>query len=368
MNILVLTKCQYTNKDLIDDQYGRLWEIPLCLFKKGHSINGICLSYRQREKNNYTLIIDNKKIEWNSFNITSLFKYIIHLKHQVKLNKPDIIWASSDCFHVILGYLLGKIYKVPCVVDLYDNYEAFKLSKYTGIVPLYRLVVKHADAVSSVSVTLYNLVKTHYKAKGMLGVIENAVNTDVFYPRNKNAAREIFNLPKNAKIIGTAGALDEGRGIDNLYTAFDNLYKDIPDLYLVVAGTGDRDHPIFKHPNIRDLGVLPNKDVAVFLNSLDVAVICNKDSDFGRYCFPQKAHEILASKVPLVSAKVGAMKALLKDNPECLYDPLNPLDLARKIAIQLKTPTNLELPVNTWAIQAEKLEMLMESTIATFEQ
>jgi len=31
MRIVVLSKRQYTNKDVIDDRYGRLWEIPMAL-------------------------------------------------------------------------------------------------------------------------------------------------------------------------------------------------------------------------------------------------------------------------------------------------------------------------------------------------
>jgi teichuronic acid biosynthesis glycosyltransferase TuaC len=369
LNILVLTKRQYTNKDLLDDHYGRLWEIPLCLFKKGHNIKGVCLSYRKSNRDKYSLSENNRNLEWVSLNFLSLpFNCICYLKCQFNLFKPDVIWASSDCFHVLLGYILGKIYRIPCILDLYDNYEAFKLSKFTGIIPIYRLVLKNADAVSIISKPLLYLVKKNYKAKGTLTVIENAVDTEIFYPRNKNTSRKTFNLPENAKIIGTAGALDESRGIDSLYTAFVNLSKEIVDLYLVVAGSGSRKHPIFKHPNIRDFGVLPNKDVAFLLSALDVAIICNKKSEFSRYCFPQKAYEILASETPLISANVGAMSLLLKDNPECLFNPLEPHDLANKIASQLQMPTKLAVPINTWCKQSELLENLMKITIATYGQ
>lgn len=368
MNILILTKRQYTNKDVIDDQYGRLWEIPLCLFNRGHNIKGICLSYRRRKNKNINLT-NNNSLEWVSFNfIPQVIAYFSYILIQIKSFKPHIIWASSDCFHVVLGYLLGKIFKIPCVIDLYDNYEAFKLSKLTGIIPLYRLAVKNVDGISVISSPLNQLIKYSYKAKGKISIIENGVNADVFYPHDKISARYTFNLPQYAKIIGTAGALDESRGISNLYVAFDSLSKEIPGLYLVVAGPGNREHPIFKRKNIRDLGMLSNEDVAEFLNALDVAVICNKNSDFGRYCFPQKAYEILACEIPLISANVGSMAVLLKDYPECLYDPLNPQDLACKIDLQLKSSTKIKIPINTWSIQAQKLETLMKTTISNFGQ
>jgi hypothetical protein len=46
MRILVLSKRQYMNKDLIDDRYGRFRELPLALAGLGHKVTGICLSYQ----------------------------------------------------------------------------------------------------------------------------------------------------------------------------------------------------------------------------------------------------------------------------------------------------------------------------------
>ena len=44
MRILVLSKRQYTGKDLLDDHYGRIFEIPEELSKKGHAVRGVTLS------------------------------------------------------------------------------------------------------------------------------------------------------------------------------------------------------------------------------------------------------------------------------------------------------------------------------------
>ena len=46
MRVVVLTKRQYTNKDVIDDRYGRLWEIPMALAREGHDVTCVCLSYQ----------------------------------------------------------------------------------------------------------------------------------------------------------------------------------------------------------------------------------------------------------------------------------------------------------------------------------
>jgi hypothetical protein len=48
MKILVLNKRQYMGKDLLDDRFGRFWELPLELARLGHEVRGLALSYRRR--------------------------------------------------------------------------------------------------------------------------------------------------------------------------------------------------------------------------------------------------------------------------------------------------------------------------------
>ena len=99
----------------------------------------------------------------------------------------------------------------------------------------------------------------------------------------------------------------------------------------------------------------------IFFNALDVAILCIRDTAFGRYSFPQKAYEMLACRIPLVAAAVGSIGDLLKDAPHCLYQPDDAQDLADKIVNQLNQPRPPELPIPTWADQAERLERLLLS-------
>ena len=60
MQILVLTKRQYMNKDLIDDRFGRFREIPLEMALKKHKVYGICLSYKKKE--DMTALLNGKAL------------------------------------------------------------------------------------------------------------------------------------------------------------------------------------------------------------------------------------------------------------------------------------------------------------------
>jgi glycosyltransferase involved in cell wall biosynthesis len=101
----------------------------------------------------------------------------------------------------------------------------------------------------------------------------------------------------------------------------------------------------------------------VLLNALDLAVICNRDSAFGRYCFPQKAYEIIACRVPLVAAAVGSMKELLTEYPACLYEPEKTNSLAQAIERQLQARTIVNLRAPSWAESAKNLEVFFRTVL-----
>ncbi len=325
MRILVLTKRQYMHKDLIDDKFGRFREIPLALSQKGHKVFGICLSYVSKN----TGQIKDDTVIWKSINATriklpGLIRFIYEAQKAAR--KSDLIWACSDSIYGIIGYMLSKKYNIPLIFDLYDNFEYFLMARLPVIKRLYRYVVRNCDAVTCVSRPLERLVSSRGRKKQTI-ILENAVRKDLFSPMNKEKCREILNLPEKIRIIGTAGALTINRGIETLYEAFEMLQKKYHDLHLAVAGP--RNVKIPKSSRIHDLGILPFEEVPVFLNALDVGVVCNKKNDFGNYCFPQKTREIMACNIPLVAANVGSMKELLINKPEWLYEPGNAQSLMK---------------------------------------
>ena len=164
-------------------------------------------------------------------------------------------------------------------------------------------------------------------------------------------------LPADCQLIGTAGSLEDSRGIQSLYGAFDILKDRYPDLHLVLAGPRKADLP--RGDRIHDLGVLPLEKVPRVLNALDVAVICNRNSEFGKYCFPQKAAEIMACDVPLIAARVGSMAGLFKNRPEWLFTPESKQDLAVALEYRLVHRKTEYTNVSSWQKAAEILEKIM---------
>ena len=353
LKILVITKRQYTNKDLLDDRYGRLRELPLELALKGHKVYGLCLSYQKREE---TIIFDGP-VEWQSINagklkILGLLRFI---KRAMKATqKVDVVWACSDSIYGILGAVLSWKYGIPLVFDLYDNFEYFAMAKLPVIKHLYHWTLRNSDALTCVSRPLARLmVSSHAKDKRVF-VIENAVQKDLFKPLDKIACLEALGLSKGVRFIGTAGALDKNRGFQFLLKAFDNLKEKYPDLRLLIAGPCNMHIPCDNR--IHYMGMLPLEKIPLILNALEVSVICNRENMFGRYCFPQKTREIMACNIPLIAARVGSMAEFFKDHPEWLFAPDDVSDLTRVLENRLRDRRTGYKNVLSWSDIATELE------------
>jgi teichuronic acid biosynthesis glycosyltransferase TuaC len=363
VKILVLTKRQYMGKDLLDDRFGRFRELPLELARFGHHVQGLTLSYRRREE---ARVIDatlnnDAEVPWQSINLLQNFlpdikNYFKQARRVLDEFQPDLIWAGSDAYHAIFGYKLARNSTAKLVVDLYDNFESYPATRVPGVLPLFKRAVRAADGITCVSTLLANYVRDHYEVCQPAFVVENAIRSDLFHPMEREVCRRQLGLPEEAKIIGTAGALYGNRGINTLYRGFQILAANEPNLHLAVAGPRRLTSAIPHGERINDLGILPLEKVPLFLNALDVVVVCNRDSLFGRYAFPQKAREIIACRAPLVAADVGAVKELLLDYPQCLFAPDDPASLARSIRVQLMTPMRIDKKVPTWTDIAAQLE------------
>ena len=366
MKILVLTKRQYMGKDLLDNCFGRFWELPLELARRGHDVRGIALSYRTGSECNF-LAADAKpgSLEWHAVNFLKVpwskeCRYLRTAEKIMQTFQPDLIWACSDAYHAILGDRLAKRSGVKLVVDLYDNFDSYPATKIPGVRFLFKRALRAAHGITFVSSRLENYVRDRYRVSAPALVLENAIRADLFHPMRRQECRQRLQLPQDAKIIGTAGALFPSRGIATLYRAFEALAAENRNIHLALAGPRPGRSGIPLGESVHDLGVLSADMVPLFLNALDVAVVCNRDSAFGRYSFPQKAREIIACGTAMVGAEVGAMKDILQDRPECLFKPDNTTSLAAAIRGQLTAPTVIK-EVPAWSNLAVSLETFFDS-------
>ena len=361
MRILILSKRQYMSLDLINDRYGRFRELPLALAALENKVTGICLSYRPRSEGLVDDIQNDTKVSWHTLNLRRLLSwgaksYWKTLNTLGRDFRPDLVWACSDAIHAILGVHIANKLNAALVIDLYDNFESYPLTHIPGITAAFRQALRKADGITCVSRPLaeYVLKTTHCSCP--IEVIENAVPEKLFHPMDQSISRRKLKLPENDILIGTAGAISRSRGIDSLVGAFEVIAKKRTDIHLVLAGPCDKDIILSSHPRLHYLGVLPQDTVPIFLSSLNINVICNRDSEFGRYCFPQKYFEAVACGVPVVAAATGAILELLKNTPALLFEPDNIDSLVSVLLSQIANPIASSAEIQTWTMLGKRLD------------
>lgn len=368
MRIAFLCKRQYMGKDVILDRYARLYEMPFQLAALGHTVNGFCLSYQGHAEGTWTHDAAPGELHWESRSLGSLrlpalLTYPRHLLHRLQDFAPDLLIGASDIPHVALSARLAKRLGVPLAVDLYDNFEGFGQARIPGMVRALRGAVRAAHLVTTTSQPLKDLVLEDYRARGEIIAMPSTVDKAVFRPMEKVACRRSLGLPTDVKLIGTAGGLYRDKGVGALYEAWNAIARQRQDVHLVLAGPVDPGFPPPAAERIHTLGMLPHARTAELFNALDVGAICIRDTPFGRYCFPQKAYEMLACRLPVAAARVGAMNQLLADVPSGQFDADDAAGLARALLAQLDDPVVAEVPIEDWAQLIAALEPRLRAIV-----
>lgn len=368
MRIAFLCKRRYMSKDVILDRYARLYEIPAQLARLGHEVRGFCLSYQGHDGGEWAHDAAPGTLTWESRSLGRLYLpalagYPRHLLHRLREFAPDILIGASDIPHVALSAWLARKLGVPYATDLYDNFEGFGQARIPGMVSALRRAVRSADLVTTTSEPLKELVVDTYGASGDVLAMPSTVDKHVFRKMNRQVCRRALGLPEDGRLIGTAGGLLQDKGVGTLYEAWRTIAERHPDAHLVLAGPVDDAFPPPAGERVHYLGQLPHARTADLFNAMDVGVIYLRDTPFGRYCFPQKAYEMLACGLPIAAARVGVMPYLLASAPDGLYRADDADDLARAVMALLDHPAHADVLINDWAHIVGEMEQRLRAIV-----
>ena len=361
MRIAYLCKRQYMSHDVIADRYARLYEQPFQLAQRGHTVLGLCLSYRSTQARDEWHPADPGTLRWVGLTPGRCagLCYPYQTLRLLREFKPQVLVGASDVPMIIFSGWLARRLGIPLAVDLYDHFESFGLSRLPGLIPLYRRVLREAVVVTCVSEPLADLIRSYYGARGEVLALPSTIDRTIFHPRDRSMCRSRFGLPLEAKLVGTAGGLSREKGIEPLYRAFEILARDDPSVHLVLAGPLDSGCPLPIGSRVHYLGMLSHAQTADLFGALDVGVVYLRNTPYGRYSFPQKVYEIAACGVPLAVARVGAMATLFPDSTQTLYEPDDVVSLAHCLRAQLMQPEVAVLNISDWSTLAERMEQAL---------
>lgn len=360
MRITFICKRRYMGKDVIDDRYARLYEIPRQLARLGHDVQVECIAYQGQPDGEWEHDAGPGRLRMRSHGIRAPWLPAMlgiprNVLRSLREFAPDVVIGASDIPCIVLSAWLARKLHKPLVVDLYDNFEAFGQARIPGMVKALRWATRQASLVTTTSEALARYVREIYVPQGVVLGMPSTIDAAVFRPYDRIAARHELGLPADAFLIGTAGGLHRAKGIGELYAAWDLLKSD-SRIHLALAGPTDGSIALPQGEHVHYLGELSHDRVAKFFSALDVASVCVLDTPFGRYCFPQKAYEILATGTPVVASDVGAMKDVLAGYPSLLYRPGDSASLAGALRNQLENPQRVDIAIQDWQAVIASIE------------
>ena len=336
MSVLFIGKRFYTNRDALNERYGRIYQLPWHWAKSGIHTRLWLVDY-------HTLQSVSRKDDPLQIISTSVrnFAALWHYYRESRANvpnqpKPKLIVASGDCYIGMMGYRLARRLNLPFVFDVYDKYDEFGgYLRVPGFDP-FSFLLKKADARLFASRFLMENV-------GCTGendlLVPNGIDASRFKPINIRDSRAEMGLPLDSVFVGYFGALDPARGISDLVAAVEKLRADGSKLELLVAGKETGAHDLDK-PGIRYLGNLPFADIPRALACCNVLALPYRTSPYLDMASSCKIAEYIAMRRPIVATRTPN---LLSNFPvqsnqleRYLAAPSDPDDLARVIELQLK--------------------------------
>jgi glycosyltransferase involved in cell wall biosynthesis len=282
-------------------------------------------------------------------------KYIAKASTIVRTVKPDWIVGFSDTYYGILAEQLGTKYGLKSVIDAYDNYESY-IPWFKLLHHYWRKAIAHATVVTAAGPHLGDYLNA-FRPNKEVRIVPMAADPE-FVPLNKRECRQKLGLPLDKQLVGYCGAIYNNRGIDLLFKVF-TLLKDNSNIAFVLSGRKEKNISL---PNqVKWLGYLPDEQVPLLLNSLDVLLVINKPSAFGHFSYPVKLYEAMRCHIPVVVADVEGSKWILKAHPQFLARTGDAIDFAEKIQLVLALDKFDYGSRNSWEHSGEIFERVLFS-------
>jgi glycosyltransferase involved in cell wall biosynthesis len=260
-------------------------------------------------------------------------KTIASIQKFIDREQPNILHSHGykSNFYVWRA-LSGR--KIPWVITNHGKRVGMKLSVYNRLNIIF---MKKADKTVAVSQALADEMTKKGVSSTKILVIDNGINLQRFEnSQRNNDLRKSFGLNGNDKIVGTIGSLTEEKGHIYLLEAARQVIDKCPECSFLVVGEGSQRRLLQeKTANLGLTGKVvfagSRKDIPEILSILDISVLPSLKEGL-----PMALLEAMASKVPVIATKVGAIPNVVEDRINgMLIPPRDPDAIAEAINIIL---------------------------------
>jgi glycosyltransferase involved in cell wall biosynthesis len=233
------------------------------------------------------------------------------------------------------AYPLALKRNLPHMMTLHGPWADVR-GKYQLIAnPIEKISIGMADKVTLDSEALKKRMIEKHKLKkdaiSKLVTIPNAIEIDIFKPRDRNKARTHLNLPKDRKIISYTGRFVEGKRVQDILQAVPKVVSENRDaLFLFVGGGHDQrlindwinKNEKFKH-NIQIISFLEYSAMPGLYNASDIFVLPTLAEGLSRSLL-----EAMSSAVPVIATDIEANSEIVKEGTGILVPVKSPGDIS----------------------------------------
>jgi glycosyltransferase involved in cell wall biosynthesis len=228
---------------------------------------------------------------------------------------------------------------IPWIITNHGKRVGMKLTVYNW---LNIFLMKKADKLIAVSREIADEMTKKGIPSTKILVIDNGIDLQRFTNHRKNNdLRESFGLNGNNKIIGTIGSLTEEKGHIHLIEAARQVTDKYTECRFLIVGDGGQRQ--FLEEKTSRLGLSgrviftgSRKEVPEILSMLDAFVLPSLKEGL-----PMALLEAMASKVPVIASKVGAIPKIIEDGINgMLIPPRDPDAIAKAINTMFSDSTS----------------------------
>jgi glycosyltransferase involved in cell wall biosynthesis len=246
--------------------------------------------------------------------------------------KPDVLYERYALFGWA-GLQVSRQRGLPLMLEVNSplrreqtGYDKFVLTRMAELVELD--VLRNAAAILPVSRWLKEWIVEQGVGPERIHVMPNGVAERHFVGKpSGDIVRERWGL-NGKRVIGYVGSFQTWHDLSGLLEAFQELYREDPDLRLMLVGHGENHGQIarkVKAAGLSDVviltGAVPFEAVPSNIAAMDVPVVpYSKVSDF--YFSPIKLFECMAAGRPVVAAATGQIAEIVEHGKTgWLYEP-----------------------------------------------
>jgi glycosyltransferase involved in cell wall biosynthesis len=224
----------------------------------------------------------------------------------IRAEQPDIIYLHSrrgaDLWGGVAAYMTGK----PCVLcRRVDNPES-----------RWQVAIKYKlfDHVIAISEGIRNILISEGLAPQKVTCVRDAVDPQPYLKKvSRDAFLQEFNLPDDALVIGMVAQLIHRKGHRYLIQAVDHLYRDYPNLRVILFGKGPLEEEIVRDISQRGLSHIIQlagfrNDLPKWLGGVDVLAHPADMEGLGVSLL-----EAAAAAIPIVASRVGGLPEAVLD-------------------------------------------------------